>query len=28
LKCIKEHIYTLFPGDIERVIYILERQWI
>lgn len=28
LKCTKEHIYTLFPGDIERVIYILERQWI
>lgn len=28
LKCTTEHIYSLFPGDIERVIYILERQWI
>lgn len=28
LKYIKEHIYTLFPGDIKRVIYVLERQWV
>jgi 16S rRNA (guanine527-N7)-methyltransferase len=25
IKLIKQHIYSLFPGDIQRVIYILQK---
>jgi hypothetical protein len=27
LKLEKRHTYTLFEGDIERVIYVVRRLW-